>query len=159
MSDSSSPLKATLKAGSDYSAPWLTVDANTPEDLVERLTAVANLGVSEALVNAANVLKAVNAAAPIAADVASPPAQPPAQQGGWNTGPTGNASTWSPPTPPSTPQQQGARLHPEGIKCTADGNVVQFKEVTSKKNGNTYQMWVCPNQRSRGDGHYSAFAD
>lgn len=31
------PIKATLKAGPGYEAPWLTVDASTPDELVARL--------------------------------------------------------------------------------------------------------------------------
>lgn len=35
------PIKATLKAGPGYEAPWLTVDASTPDELVARLQGLA----------------------------------------------------------------------------------------------------------------------
>lgn len=34
------PIKATLKAGQGYDAPWLTVDASTPDELKQRLEAL-----------------------------------------------------------------------------------------------------------------------
>lgn len=162
MSEKTADLRATLKAGTGYDAPWLTVDAATPDELEFKLKALAEGGALEAVVNAANMLKAVNNAAPIAAEVASPP--PAAPQQGWSQ-PAAQA-----PVEPSwghRPQQQaapaaqpGVQLHPEGITCPVDGNVVQFKQTKPRaSDGKSFQFWTCPNQRSKGDGHYSQFAD
>ena len=52
------PLKATLKAGRDFDAPWLTVDGISPDDLKMKLQAIAEQGVLEALVEAAARLTA-----------------------------------------------------------------------------------------------------
>jgi len=145
------PIKATLKAGSDFSAPWLTVDAATPEELEQRLYTLANGSALAAVVEAANVLKAANNAAPLlpsGAEAQAPAAAPaaPAQPQGWG----------APAAAAQPAQQAGVVLHPTDV-CPVDNQRVQEKVITSKKNGKTYEMWVCPNQRTRGDGHYSEF--
>lgn len=161
------PLKATLKAGRDYDAPWLTVDGADADDLTFKLNAIANGGLTEALVNAANTLKAVNSAAPIAADVASPPQAAPAQPQGWGQPATPAPAPVAEPTWASAqPQQQAAQFggpangspHPEGVRCQGCGTPVQYKAFTSKA-GKNLKMWTCPQQRSKGDGHFSEFVN
>lgn len=145
------PIKATLKAGNGFDAPWLTVDAATPEDLEFKLQALIEGSALAAVVEAANVLKAANNAAPLlqsGAEAQAPVAPAaPAQPQGWGA-PTAAA--------PAPAQQASVVLHPTDV-CPVDNQRVQEKVITSKKNGKTYEMWVCPNQRTRGDGHYSEF--
>jgi hypothetical protein len=163
MSDNALPIKATLKAGTGYDAPWVTVDAADPNDLAFKLNALTNGDALQAVVEAANALKGANNAAPLVAGgaEAAPAPQAPVQPQGWGNSAPAAAPAWSgaQQQAPQQPQNNGARLHPEGIQCPVDGNVVQFKEIVSKKNGKTFQMWTCPNQRNRDDGHYSQFAN
>src|SRR5690606_19335557 len=56
-------LTATLKAGSDYSAPWIVVRADTPEDFKTRLEALTALDLHATTVSAAQALQAVWAVA------------------------------------------------------------------------------------------------
>lgn len=149
------PIKCTLKAGAGFDAPWLTVDAATPEDLEFKLQALANGSALAAVVEAANTLKAANNAAPLLqngaeAQAPAPVAAAPAQPQGWGA-PAAAAPAFAQPA-----QQAGPVLHPTDV-CPVDNQRVQEKVITSKKNGKTYEMWVCPNQRTRGDGHYSEF--
>ena len=154
------PLKATLKAGSDYSAPWLTVDAHDPADLELKLNAIANGGAPQALIEAANALKAANNAAPLLANSALPvgssfgggdqanaPTPPPPQQqhqpaaSGW-----GSPTPQAPPTNTAQPQQQGftraATTHPEGLACEACNQPLEYKKTGSGKG-----TWRCPQWR------------
>lgn len=156
MTEKTEALRATLKAGAGYDAPWLTVDAADPAELVAKLNAIENGGVSEALVSAANTLKAVNSAAPIAAEVASPPPAAPPAPSGWGT-------PAPPQAPVAAPQAVGpvnGTPHPEGILCPVDNVPVVFKRTPPRRtDGKSFEFWSCPNQKSRNDGHYSAFAD
>ena len=152
------PIKSTLKAGKDFDAPWITVDASDPDDLAFKLKGLAESDALQAVVEAANLLKAANNAAPLVAGGAEAAPQAPVQQqqpAGWGNSAPAAAPAWSGAQQQAAPS--GVRQHPEGVQCPVDGNVVQFKEITSKKNGKTYSMWTCPNQRSRGDGHFSEF--
>lgn len=148
------PIKATLKAGGGYDAPWLTVDAADQNDLAFKLRGLIEHDSALTLVvEAANALKAVNNAGPIAAPVAqAAPAPAPAAPPAW--APTPQAAPAAPPAAPA-----GVVYHPEGIVCPMDQQPVVFKSITSKKTGKAFQLWTCPNQRSQGDGHYSEFAN
>jgi len=142
------PLKATLKAGRDYDAPWLTIEASTPDELKTRLEGIIE-PVIPALIEAANALKAANNLAPLlqnGADAASQPAQAPQGGGGWS----------NPPQQQSAPQQQApqqsnggggggwqanVQLHPEGLACHC-GEVLQFGKTRTNKG-----QWKCPGYR------------
>ena len=150
-------LKATLKAGGGYDAPWLTVDADNPDDLEFKLQAIANGGVPQALIEAANVLKAANNVAPLLAggEAAAPQQAAPApQNNGW-----GQAQQ-------QAPQQQGGGggnrfggpPHPEGKACEFPGcgKVLEHKKTSSGK-----ATWRCPDWRwnsGNPNGHTSEFA-
>lgn len=47
------------------------------------------------------------------------------------------------------------QTHPEGLKCDSCGSVVVYKKIA--KGNRTFELWTCPNQRSRNDGHHSEF--
>ncbi len=55
MTEENAALCATIKAGAGYDAPWIVVRANNPDELAQRLNAVANL--TGPLVAAAQVLQ------------------------------------------------------------------------------------------------------
>lgn len=55
MTEDNAALTATIKAGAGYDAPWIVVRADNPQQLQERLNAVANL--TGPLVAAAQVLQ------------------------------------------------------------------------------------------------------
>lgn len=156
MSDSNYPLSITLKAGTGYDSPWIVVYAHTPDEAEQKLQAVANGGLIEATVNAANALKAANNAAPLAPqgqEAQQPQAQPVPQQA--------PQSAWGQQAPQQQPQggfggPQNGSPHPNGQQCTQCGSVLQYKAGTSKA-GRVYKMWTCPNGRSRDDGHVTEF--
>lgn len=155
------PIKATLKAGQGYDAPWLTVDASDPVDLKTKLDGLGSSAAFESLVNAANLLKGANNAAPLlqGGEQAQPapqqaPAQP-VQQSPWG-GQQPAQQAASQPQGGFSGGPQNGQPHPEGISCPACGSAVLYKEFTSKA-GKDFKLWACPQQRSKGDGHYSKF--
>lgn len=146
MSDHS--LSVTLKAGTGYDSPWIVVYGNSPDEVEAKLRNTGQL--IEATVEAANMLKAANNAAPLA--TGGPDAQtpqvtvnqqinPPTQTNGWGSRPQQQAA----------PAQQGggashpnAQLHPEGNACdlAGCGKVLEFKKTQSGK-----AKWQCPDWR------------
>ena len=146
---SEAPLKATLKAGRDFNAPWVTVYGDNPADLKFKLDALVAEGVFESVVNAANTLQAVNNVAPIAADVASPPQVEPVRvspggPSGWGQpaapapAPAPAAEpTWAAQPVAAPPQQQRSQFagppHPEGKTCDICPNVLELKKTSSGK--------------------------
>lgn len=136
---SEAPLKATLKAGSDYSAPWLTIDGSSPDELETRLKAVAAGGLTQALIEAANALKAANNAAPLLAGGEQAPQQEQAQPKGWGQSAPQQQNQ-------QQPRQQGwqapATTHPEGLACDMCNKPLEFK-----KTGNGKSVWRCPDWR------------
>lgn len=139
---------ATLKAGGGYDAPWLVVRADSEDELVEALNIERG---GQALIEAANFLKAANNAAPVLAGAPEQPASgtpaAPAQSGGWGQ-------------KRSTPAPQGdVRFHPEGKQCSC-GQTIVFKQTPPRKSdGKVFTLWTCPQQRTKGDGHHSEFVD
>lgn len=149
------PLRATVKSGSDFSAPWLTVDANDPNDLVFKLDALLNSDASAKVIELASQFKAANNLAPVLPSGPAPtPAPTPAPaSNGWRAPaqqPQQQAPAWS-------GGPQNGSPHPENKSCPC-GQVLQYKSGTSKA-GKAYKLWACPNQRQRGDGHVTEFVD
>lgn len=146
-----SALTITLKAGGGYDAPWLVVRADSPDDAVMKLD---NLGdVIASTIAAANLLHGANNAAPVVQNspqLAAVPAQAPAQKPSWGQQTSGSGGGGN---------FNAARLHPEGAKCGQCGGAVQYKSITARATGKTFELWTCPNQRSKGDGHYSEFVN
>lgn len=135
------PIKATLKAGAGYDAPWLTVDMPDPSTGANMLTAIRESALLTELVATAEVLKGLNKAAHGATPVADAPAEKP--KSGW-----GNSSTPA--------QEPAVKFHPEGKQC-ACGKTLQYKKVFSKAKNKEYEFWSCPDQRNKDDGHLSEF--
>lgn len=157
---SDSPIKATLKSGTGFDAPWLTVDAENPAELEQRLRGIIDSKVLETVHEAASLFQSVGTAAPLTqaapqqqapaewAAQRQPAQQAPPQNQGWGQGQQ------------AAPQQQGGpALHPEGKQCAQCGSVLAYKVVNRKSDGKQFKFWNCPNQRSRDDGHSSEFAN
>lgn len=143
------PIKATFKSGGGYDAPWLTIDAADPGDLDFKLDAILNGEVLTKVISVAELFKAANTAAPLVAPAPVQQAAAPAP------------APWSQPQQqaPAPVQQQGSRLHPEGKTCGC-GNVLNFKEVTRRSDGKTFQFWECPARQGKNDTqHVSEFAN
>lgn len=150
------PIKATLKAGGGYDAPWLTVDANDPNDLAFKLRAlIEHESALTLVVEAANALKAHNSAAPIEAPQGAPAQQEQPKQQGWGQG--------QPAAQQGAPQQRqhsnkyGGAPHPEGKTCEACPNVLEKKTTSSGK-----AVWRCPDWRwnsGNPNGHSNEFID
>src|SRR5690606_7328442 len=144
MSDDSTPLVATLKAGAGFDAPWLVVRANNPAELAQRLNAVIDGTVTGPLVAAAQVLAneysgGGGAPAPTQQPQQTfqqPPAQnqgfqqqaPAAPQGGGQveTNKWGATYEWNAPGAPQT-------MHGPKVK-----------ESATSQSGRAYQAWIDP---------------
>lgn len=157
-------LSATLKAGTNYDAPWVVVYANTPDELKQRLDGITSLGVLEATVDAAATLRAIHNAQE---GGLTPPSRLPTTTGAPNPGGTPFTQQPQPayptPQPPQSgggwgqqaPQQQAPQaqqggyqggnrgvLHPENKACTTCGSVLEFKTTGGGK-----KKWQCPQWR------------
>lgn len=168
MSDETSPIVVTLKAGTGYDAPWLVIRGDNP-DLVTNM--LRNLGeLPTATVEAANLFRSTHNVGPLlpnAPQEQAPVQQAPPQQPAWGTIPaqgglqqTNPGQQWGQPAPQQqAPQQQGAQPHPEGLTCPMDGQVLQYKVVTRRSDQKQFKFWACPNQKNKDDGHRSEFAN
>lgn len=160
---SESPIKATLKAGTGYDVPWLTIDATDPNDLEQKLRGIIESKVLETVAEAASLFQATQNAAPLTQP------QAPAQQGeqpAWSQAPAQQAAPqqsggWGAAQQrpqQAAPQGGGVQLHPEGKQCNC-GATLQFKAVNRKSDGKQFKFWACPNQQRRDDGHDTEFAN
>lgn len=155
MSDTSedfeAPFVVTLKGGAGYEKPWIVVRGNTAEEAVARLGEAKISGLLErAAEYAADFQAQTGAAAPSANGT----------QGGAPSSARGTGSRGSASSGAAAPSNSGVELHPEGLQCSfaGCGQPVQLKIIKSKKPPyKQYDMWVCPNQRARDDGHYAEF--
>lgn len=155
MTEDNAALTATLKAGKDFDAPWLVIRANDPNELATRLQGIAQAGVHQLVVDAANTLKAVNNAQAVVG-APTPPAQPQQQWGGAQQQAPAQ-STSAPQYQQPAPQQNGGggrfggEQHPEGLQCHC-GKVVEKKKSQGGKS-----KWQCPDWRWNNgspNGHY-----
>lgn len=138
-------LQASIK---DHDGDMANFRADSAEELAHYLSNFPYDGYAAA--------KAALRGAGAASVIVAPPQQVPAQQP-WQQQSQAQ-QPWA--GQQAAPQQQnnGVVYHPEGIVCSACGAPV-VKKVINAKTGKTYQLWSCPNQRSKGDGHYSEFAN
>lgn len=156
MSEKTADLRATFKAGTGYDAPWLTVDAATPDELSFKLDALLEGDVFQKMVTTAELLHGAYTVASTPAVSAQQQAAPPQQNAaGWSNSPAATAPAWS------GAQQGGPQNgspHPENRGCSGCGQVLQYKAFQSKA-GKALKMWACPNQKSKGDGHDTVWVD
>lgn len=158
------PIKATLKSGTGYDAPWLTVDADNPNDLEQKLRGIIDSKVLETVAEAASMFKATQNAAPLT--------QP---QPALTPNSTDGAPQWSQPQQQASqgwgaaqnqqqaPQQGGQQSkfagppHPEGKTCEICPNVLEFKKTSTGKG-----TWRCSEWRwgnGTPNGHTSEWAN
>lgn len=151
---SDSPIKATLKSGTGYDAPWLTVDADNPADLEQRLRGIIDSKVMETVAEAASLFQATTSAAPLTQPQA--PAQQQEQAPSWAAqAPSQQAAPQQPQgwgaaaqqvPQQAAPPQQGGRgqfagpPHPEGKTCQC-GQVLEFKTTGSGKGVYRCSQW------------------
>lgn len=155
-------LQATVKAGTEYDAPWVTIGADDPQQLEHYLRGLLGTPVLQLVHEVSQHFKAQGAAAPIAAPVAQqPPAQQGPQQPQWQQPVQQQQQTaWNnqPPqqqAPANNGAPQNGSPHPAGQQCGSCGSVLQYKEINSPKGH--FKLWACPNGRRKGDGHESEF--
>lgn len=117
--EGTAPLKATLKAGAGYEAPWLTVNGDNAEDLYHRLQdVVSNDGTL--LTTLAEVAEQFRAAHVVAAGL--PKEQP---QSGWGGNQQqGNQGGGSEPPPAGK-----AHTCPHGVRIRREGTGSKGKWV------------------------------
>jgi hypothetical protein len=117
---------ATLKAGRDFDAPWITIGADSPEELAVLVDRAGQAGLGAAVANAAKGLQATYTVAGSTGSV---------QQVAYETTPA--ASPTPPPTPTPSAQQappaSGAPMCPHGQRTVYNGS----------KNGRAYTAYFC----------------
>lgn len=147
--DVEAPYSVTLRTGAGYDAALLTIRGNDAVQLISRL---GELEVNDGLARVVEFNSSLQAKAGAAT-------------------PAGDRSTGTPSRSGSSTQNQQAagsraaassdlQFHPEGLKCQKAncGAPVIYKQITQKKPPyKDFKMWVCENQRERGDQHHSEF--
>lgn len=140
------PITITLKGGSGYDKPWLVLRAVSAPDALALLAEAELNELPGKIAEFAASFQEKNGAAPQTSAPARSSGSPSRSQGA----PRGAA-------PQQQQQSSDVEYHPEGLACSKCQGDVQLKTITSKKNGKKYDMWVCPNQSDRNDGHHSEF--
>lgn len=142
------PFTVTLKQGAGFESPWLVLRGSSAEDVVALL--------GEAQLNELPRLIGEFAASFRGeAGAASQSTSAPARSSGTPS------RSQAAPRRGAAPQSQPAgdvEYHPEGLTCGANGcgKAIYLKTGTSKA-GNEYQVWTCPDQRQKNDGHFSDY--
>lgn len=138
----------TLKG--DGSAPWVVVHGDTvPEatGLLDEATKgdlfQATAESSALLAGAVRVANGIGQHAPAQQDAAP---QNQGYQHNRQSVQQNNQGNWN--RPPAQQSSFNGTPHPEGKTCPMCGAGIVGKQPREKK------MWTCPNQRSKGDGHY-----
>lgn len=131
MTEDNAALTATIKAGAGYDAPWIVVRADDPQQLAERLNAVAN-GLTGPLVAAAQVLQGEWGGQQAQPNPGSQNFGNQNQGGGWGGNSGGN--------------QGGGGGAPGGQTQTCAHGQMQWKAGTSKTSGKDYAGWFCPSK-------------
>ncbi len=125
---------ATLKAGRDYDAPWVTLGADTPEELAVLVDRAGQAGLGAAVANAAKGFQGTYAVAG---------ATGPVQQVGYEASPTPPVPTAAPPVAqpaaPAAPVQSAPPANP-GMSCEHGPRVMR----QGNKNGRNWTAYFCP---------------
>lgn len=143
-----SEVVTTLKG--DGSAPWIVVHTETAAENEQALTEVMGgllQTATEASALLAGATRVSNGLGPNAPANSTPPQNQ--WQGNQRQNVQQNQGQQS--QAPSYGQQAGGFAgtpHPEGKQCPMCGAGIVGKQPREKR------MWTCPNQRSKGDGHY-----
>lgn len=148
------PIVITLKGGAGFEAPWLVLRAQSAEDAVALLGETEFVELPKLIAGYADSFRASQTGA--APAQAADGARTSSPSSSVRTSTTGRQGAPRGAAPQNQNQSSDIELHPEGLTCHC-GGAVQFKKITAKASGKTFEMWVCPNQRSKGDGHFSEF--
>jgi hypothetical protein len=148
------PYTITFKGGAGFEAPWLVVRAQSAEDAVA-LMAEAKVADLPKLIGeyAADFRASQTGAAPAQSAGGARTSGSPSRSGRTST--TGRQSATRGAAPQNNNQQQDVEYHPEGVTCGACGETVVYKKI--EKGNRSFELWTCPNQRQRNDGHHSEF--
>ena len=149
------PFTVTLKGGAGFEAPWLVLRATSAEDAVALLGEAVMAELPEKIAEfAADFRAKAGAGAPSATGAqrgGSSPSQVSAAPRGRRA-----SSGASAPQRQQARQQDDVEYHPEGLQCDECGEPIRLKAGTSKA-GRAYEVWTCPNQARKGDGHFSQY--
>lgn len=144
-----SEVVTTLKG--DGAAPWIVIHSETPQENEKLLTEVME-GLTQTAGEANSLFTASTRIANSLGQNA-PQDQPPAQQNqGYNNQgrqqvqQNQGGQQWN--RPPANTSSFNGTPHPQGLVCQLCGAGVVGKQPREKK------MWTCPNQKTKGDGHY-----
>lgn len=149
--ESQDRISGTLKGGPGYEAPWIVLRAGTVNEY-NQLVAELSFD-SGALEATANVAVAFQTVYLNAKDQPQGNGQAPPQ-----AAPQGAAPSWvGPPRRPASaaqeppPQGDGGQAHPQGATCKKCSQFLTWRTETSKRTGNQYSAYICPN--GPGGGH------
>ena len=139
------PITVTLKGGAGFEAPWLVFRATSAEDAIALLAESALADLPEKVAEFAADFRAKQSGGGGAAKAEAP------ARGAQRSSSGGRTASRPAPQAPA----DDVEYHPEGIECPSCNSPVQYKAIN--KGSRKFELWTCPNQRSKGDGHYSEF--
>lgn len=136
---------ATLKG--DGSAPWVVAHGDEVHE-AERLIEDSLKGSFFQTVAEASTLlsSAVKVANGLPAQQDAPPAQSQYNNQGRQQVQQNQGQQWQ--KPPAQQSSFNGTPHPQGLVCQMCGAGIVGKQPREKK------MWTCPNQKTKGDGHF-----
>ena len=144
--DVEAPISFTARTGAGYDAGLLSIRGNDAAQFIGRLDEFDEAGGVQKVVDFNVRLQAAATVASGLSDNTPAKSAPPARGGGQRQG--GNSR-------PAPSNNSDAEQHPEGLQCSSCGQVVVYKKIA--KGSRTFELWTCPNQRQRNDGHHSEF--
>jgi hypothetical protein len=147
------PYTITLKGGAGFESPWLVVRAASAEDAVALLAEATMNELPEKIAEFAGDFRAKAGAAPAQSAGGDRTSDSPSRSGRTST--TGRQSAPRGAAPQSSNQGGDVEYHPEGLACGSCGETVVYKKI--QKGNRSFELWTCPNQRQRNDGHHSEF--
>lgn len=145
------PNEVVVTIKGDGAAPWVVVHGDTVQEATNLLDEATKGDLFQAAAESSTLIatatRVANAlAAPARQDQ---PAQSQDQGYQYNRQSVQqNNTNQGPWTPPGGGGNFNGTPHPEGKTCPACGAGIVGKQPREKR------MWTCPNQRSKGDGHY-----
>jgi hypothetical protein len=146
------PYTITLKGGAGFEAPWLVVRATSADDATALLAEAVLAELPEKIAEFAGDFRAkVSGGKENAGAKSDTRSSGGSARGGARRGSGSRGGQSSKPEPKS----DDVEYHPDGDVCKECDEPVVYKEINSR--GKKYELWVCPNQRQKNDGHYSAF--
>lgn len=145
------PFTVTLKGGAGFEAPWLVLRATSADDAVALLAEAVMAELPEKIAEFAADFRTKSGAAPSAGGARQSESSP--RSGRPSTRAQGAQRGAAPQK--SAPADD-VEYHPEGLECPQCNEPIRLKSGTSKA-GRKFELWTCPNQRSKVDGHYSEF--